>query len=89
MLDIKELAEGKSDLIVTVEFSVLCGMNSLFVTRSQRNIKYFYFNDRIFSLLLNIRLPSFRATWVCQPRAFSHASGVYRLDGGFLSLVSG
>ena len=24
---------------------------------------------------------------MCQPRAFSHASGVYHPDGGFLSLV--
>ena len=42
----------------------------------------------LFSLLLNIHLPSFRATWVRHPRAFSHASGFYHLDSGFL-LLSG
>ena len=38
---------------------------------------------------MNTRLPSFRASYVCYPRVFSHANGFYHLAGGFLSLVLG
>ena len=37
--------------------------------------------------LLNTLLPSFGASWVCQPRIFSHVSGVYHLDGQWFSFA--
>ena len=42
----------------------------------------------LFFLLLNTRLPSFRASFVCNPRVFSHANGFYHLDGVWFSFVS-
>ena len=51
---------------------------------SCQQVKVFFYNA-----LSCFHVPSFRAAWLCQLRAFSHASGVYHLDGGFFSLVSG
>ena len=38
--------------------------------------------------LLNTRLPSFWASYVCCPRVFSHANGFYHVDGVWFSFAS-
>ena len=87
---------GQGQSIRTCRVTFLCKVLSNFLNNysafqkrilSERSKFTAKMYDRTFySLLLNIRLPSFRANWVCQPRAFSHASGVYHLDGGFTIL---
>ena len=79
---IKELYDVKNNV------SMFLNICNFFLSESALKCIREY-KTKHFSLLLNIRLPSFTATWVCQPRPFSHATGVCHLDGDFLSLVSG